>query len=181
MKKRNIIIISIVAVVVIVAILLAVFVPGANAASATKAKSIAQAKAPGYTFEKPERDWEDGKWVYEFEGVDKDGNECSIVVDPKSGKVLEMECETRETVDPAAMKASNVDEKKLVSIAEEKHPGYKFHVAELETDDDTGVLEAELKGHHHNGNHCEIDMNAQSGQIIKDEVDTAGHHGGHHD
>ena len=56
-----------------------------------KAKSIAKQKVPsGAVFEKVELDEEDGRYVYEIE-MRKGRMEYEIVIDAKTGKILEFE------------------------------------------------------------------------------------------
>ncbi|MBO6939839.1 MAG: PepSY domain-containing protein [Deltaproteobacteria bacterium] len=76
------------------ALILAASINGASAQAridAARAERIARQEVPNSTTESIERDYEDGRYVFEVELVTADGVEHEVVIDARDGRVLRVE------------------------------------------------------------------------------------------
>lgn len=177
--KKPIIISTICAVaVIVVVVLLLVFKPWAaenhdHAAANAKipqnqAMQIAQNYAEGYLFHLEDADDEDGTVVYELEGIDQNGNFKELEIDGNTGKVL------RDETEPADGKtistAYKVTPQQAMATAQKSAPGYNFAVKELDDEDGkSNKAIYELTGINQSGTKMELEINANTGKIVKTE------------
>ncbi|SFJ46821.1 Peptidase propeptide and YPEB domain-containing protein [Halobacillus dabanensis] len=131
--------------------------------SQEEAKSVAEQEVDGLAINHVEKEEDDGRLLYEFDGQLDNGEEVDIDIDANTGEVVKVDRESDEDVsNKEASKDLKVTEEEAEKVAKEKAPNGK--VVEMEVDD--GVYEFELND---GDNEYEVTVHGQSGEVIEFE------------
>ena len=124
----------------------------------------ALAKYPG-TVLSMEAEVENGKSVYEFDILGKDGKEWEVECDAATRKIVETEMEVPSATDPAFKAKISEDEARKVALA--KYPGEVVETEYGVESDGTPVYEFDIRMT--DGTEMEVEVDAVSGKIAEAE------------
>lgn len=120
------------------------------------------------TFLKAEKDYDDGRWMYEIEFVSASG-EYDYEIDAVTGRVLERDYDAESY--PGGLPTASVSADSVRQLVLSKVPGATAsHIREFKLDEDDGrlVYEGEIR---YNGVEYEFEVDAGTGRILDWDID----------
>ncbi|RWZ51398.1 hypothetical protein EQV77_16710 [Halobacillus fulvus] len=132
--------------------------------SLEEAESTAKEELEGLTVNKVERDRDDGRLVYEFDGNLENGQEVDIDIDANTGEVVKVDRDDDDNRQNGTSNQPQVSSDRAKEIANNEVDG---EIVEFEYDDD-GYYEVEMKDGTYE---YELDIDDQSGDILNFEKD----------
>lgn len=131
--------------------------------SQKEAESAAKEEVDGLAINHVEKDKDDGRLLYEFDGHLENGEEVDIDIDANTGEVVKVERGTdKEDSNSSSTKDLKVTKEEAEKVAKEKAPNSEIIESEVED----GHYEFELKD---SETEYEVTVDGQSGEVIEFE------------
>ncbi len=114
-----------------------------------------------------ERDQEDGRSVYELKIADEDGRTCELHYDVFTGELLKVR-EEQDNVYELRRAGHVLPLSEILKRAQQVHPG---ELLEADLDEEGGQHVYELEIASDDGLHCELHLDAKTGELLWTELD----------